>query len=58
MELVSKTHKEVPYGWVTWAATALHWIRRTLSASPGLRDERAAALEHLSAGLNRPSGPH
>ena len=58
MELVSKTHKEVPYGWVSWAAAAFHWLRRVLSATPGLKDERAAALEHLGGGLHRPSGPH
>jgi hypothetical protein len=55
MEELSKTHKEVPYGWVLVAIAAGRWIGRALRANPSLRDERAAALE---VGLNRFSSPH
>jgi hypothetical protein len=55
MEELSKTHKDVPYGWLLVAAAAARWIGRTLSANPALRDERAAALD---VGLNRLSSPH
>ena len=55
MEELSKTHKDVPYGWVLAAATAARWIGRMLRANPALRDERAAALD---VGLNCFSSPH
>ena len=55
MEELSKTHKDVPYGWVLVVAAAARWMNATLRANPGLRDERAAALE---VGLNRFSSPH
>jgi len=55
MEELSKTHKDVPYGWVLVVAAAARWMGATLRANPGLRDERAAALE---VGLNRFSSPH
>ena len=55
MEELSKTHKDVPYGWVLVVAGAARWIGRVLRANPSLHDERAAALE---VGLNRLSSPH
>jgi hypothetical protein len=48
MEELSKTHKEVPYGWVLAAAAAVRWIGRALRANPGLHDERAAAQDLLN----------
>jgi hypothetical protein len=55
MEELSKTHKDVPYGWVLVAAAAARWIGNVLRANPGLHDERAAALD---VGLNSLSSPH
>ena len=55
MEELSKTHKDVPYGWVLVVAAAARWVGRALSANPGVRDERAAALD---TGLNKLSSPH
>jgi len=55
MEELSKIHKDVPYGWVLVVAAAARWIGKTLGANPGVRDERAAALD---VGLNRLSSPH
>ena len=55
MEELSRTHKEVPYGWVLVAAAAARWMGHALGANPGLRDERAAALD---AGLNCLASPH
>jgi hypothetical protein len=55
MEELSKTHKDVPYGWVLVVAAAARLIGRTLSANPAVRDERAAALD---LGLNRLTSPH
>lgn len=55
MEELSKTHKDVPYGWVLVAAAAGRLIGRALRANPSLHDERAAALE---IGLNKLSNPH
>jgi hypothetical protein len=54
MEELSKTHKDVPYGWVLVVAAAARSIGKALRANPSVRDERAAALE----GLNRLSSPH
>ena len=55
MEELSKTHKDVPYGWLLVATAATRWVLRTLGANPGVRDERAAALD---VGLNKLSSPH
>jgi hypothetical protein len=55
MEELSKTHKDVPYGWVLVVAAAARWVGKVLSANPGVRDERAAALD---SGLNNLSSPH
>jgi hypothetical protein len=55
MEELSKTHKDVPYGWVLVVAAAGRWMGRALRANPALRDERAAALE---VGLHRFTSPH
>ncbi|MDB5424729.1 MAG: hypothetical protein JWQ29_2145 [Phenylobacterium sp.] len=55
MEELSKTHKDVPYGWVRVVVAAARWIGRVLRANPGVRDERAAALD---AGLHKLSSPH
>jgi hypothetical protein len=55
MEELSKTHKDVPYGWVLVAEAAARWLGRVLRVNPGLRDERAAALK---VGLNCLSSPH
>ena len=55
MEELSKTHKDVPYGWVLVAAAGVRWIGKILRANPSLNDERAAALE---IGLNKLSNPN
>ena len=56
MEELSKTHKDVPYGWVLVVAAAARRVGRALSANPGVRDERAA--DALDIGLNKLSSPH
>ena len=53
-----RPHESRPYGWVVYAAAALRWLVRVLSVNPGLKNERAAALEFLDGGLNHPAGPH
>ena len=55
MEELSKTHKDVPYGWVLVLAAGVTWVGRLLRANPGVRDEYAASLE---TGLNKLSSPH
>ena len=55
MEELSKTCKDVPYGWVLVVGAVVRWIGKATRGNPGLRDERAAALE---VGLNKLSSPH
>jgi hypothetical protein len=55
MEELSKTHKDVPFGWVLVAGAAARWVGKALRANPSLHDERAAALE---VGMNKFSSPH
>ena len=55
MEELHRTHKDVPYGWVLVVGAAARWIGQSLRTNPGVRDERAAALD---VGLNRLSSPH
>lgn len=55
MEELNKTHKDVPYGWVLVLGAIARWIGRAMRGAPGLRDERAAALD---VGLNKLSSPH
>jgi len=55
MEELSKTHKDVPYGWVLVLAAGLAWAGGLLRSNPGARDEHAASL---GTGLNKLSSPH
>jgi len=55
MEDATQAYTPVPYGWFTYAAAAARWIVRSLRLNPGLKDERAAALEILECGH---AGPH
>jgi hypothetical protein len=57
MEDLSHLNSNEPYGWMLPVVIAARIIGRLLRASPGVRDERAAALEFLDVGLNQPSGP-
>ena len=55
MEELSKTHKDVPYGWMLVVGAVVRWMIKALSVNPGLHDERAAALD---VGLYKLSNPH
>ena len=44
MEDLSHLKSSEPYGWMKYAVALARVIGRLLRASPGLRDERAAAL--------------
>jgi hypothetical protein len=57
MEDLTHLNSREPYGWMTYAVAVARSMGRLLRASPALRDERAAALEFLDAGVKRPSGP-
>lgn len=58
MEEIYHPYKPVPYGWWLVAAAILRGVGRVLRAAPGLKNERAAALQFLDGGLNHPAGPH
>ena len=55
MEELSKTHKDVPYGWVLVVGAVARLIGKALRGNPGFRDERAAPLD---VGLHALSSPH
>ena len=49
MEDAYHPYTPTPYGWWTVAAAVVRWIIRSVPLNPGLKDERAAALEFLDA---------
>jgi hypothetical protein len=58
MDGMYMSHKEVPYGWVLWAAAAGRWLLRTFGVNPGIHDPYAAALDPTPAASPAGAGPH
>jgi hypothetical protein len=58
MDGMYMSHKEVPYGWVLWAAAAGRWLLRTFGVNPGIRNPHAAALDPALAASPVGAEPH